>query len=130
MAIKRRLTELADEYGISFEEAKDLAFKNFDENWITGKGKNTWVTAEGQAMLDELVPIDIIYRGRVVSEAPNPNFVIVYVKELTSRVPVKIPLRYRGMLNDKIIHIQADNSGRAPIYKWIPTRKVKGFQYK
>jgi hypothetical protein len=119
---KRKLTDLAEEYGISFEEAKDLAFEKFDEDMITGKGKNTWIDERGQAMLDDLVPIDIIYRGRVVSEAPNPAYVIAYVKELTAKVPVRIPMRYKGMLNNKIIHIQADNTGHAPKYNWIPTK--------
>ena len=33
---KRKLTELAEEYGISFDEAKDLAFEKFDEDMIYG----------------------------------------------------------------------------------------------
>ena len=119
---KRKLTALAEEYGISFEEAQDLAFEKFDEDMITGRGKNTWIDQRGQAMFDDLVPIDIIYRGRVLSEAPNPSYVICYIKELTAKVPVRIPLRYKGMLNNKIIHIQADNTGNAPKYNWIPTK--------
>ena len=102
---KRKLTALAEEYGISFEDAQDLAFEKFDEDMITGRGKNTWIDQRG-----------------VLSEAPNPSYVICYIKELTAKVPVRIPLRYKGMLNNKIIHIQADNTGNAPKYNWIPTK--------
>jgi hypothetical protein len=119
---KRRLTELAEEYGITFEKAKDIAFKNFDEEMISGTGKNTWIDEKGQAILDDLVPIDIIYRGRVLKLAPNQRFVIAYVKELTAKIPVRVPLKYRNNLVNKVIHIQADNTSNTPKYHWIPTK--------
>lgn len=56
---KRRLTDIAKDYNISFEQAKDIAFNKLDESAFTGKGKNTWVTEMGQAMLDDNIPLEI-----------------------------------------------------------------------
>ena len=42
--MKKRLTEIADDFGISFDEALDIAFKNLAEDMLSGKGKNTWIT--------------------------------------------------------------------------------------
>ena len=46
--MKKRLTELAKDFNISFNEAKDLAFKDLEEDMITGKGKNLWSSEAGQ----------------------------------------------------------------------------------
>ena len=45
--MKKRLTEIADDFGISFDEAIDIAFKNLAEDMLSGKGKNTWITGRG-----------------------------------------------------------------------------------
>lgn len=116
---KKRLTELAKEYGISFEEIHDIATYNLDEDMITGRGKNLWMSEEGQHCLDDLIPMTTIYRGSVVSQAPNKRFVMARVKELGKKVPVSIPLALSGKLEGKIIYIEADNSNNEPKYKWI-----------
>ena len=36
---KKKLTQLAEEYGIPFEEALDLVFKELEEDMVTGKVK-------------------------------------------------------------------------------------------
>ena len=98
---KKRLTDLCREYGIHFSEAKELVEFELEESMATGKGKNTWINEEGQALFDDLVPIDIIYRGRVLQAAPNNSYVIAYVKELARKVPVKVPMRYQKQLTNK-----------------------------
>ena len=50
---KKRLKDIAEEYGISFQQAQDLAFNILDEIAITGKGKNTWINEVGQDLLDD-----------------------------------------------------------------------------
>ena len=40
---KKKLTQLAEEYGIPFEEALDLVFKELEEDMVTGRGKGTWI---------------------------------------------------------------------------------------
>jgi hypothetical protein len=119
---KKKLTQLAEEYGIPFEEALDLVFKELEEEMVTGKGKNTWINDDGQRVLDEFISMPVLYRGPVLQEAPNPNYIIVYVKELSKKVPVKIPLRYKGRFaKGKIVYLEADNSSDHPKYSWVKT---------
>ncbi len=119
---KKKLTQLAEEYGIPFEEALDLVFKELEEDMVTGRGKNTWINDDGQRVLDEFISMPVLYRGPVLSEAPNPNYIIVYVKELSKKVPVKIPLRYKGKFpRGRIVYLEADNSADHPKYSWVKT---------
>ena len=119
---KKRLTQITEEYGIPFEEGIDLVFKHLEEDMVTGKGKNTWVTKEGQIILDEFISMPVLYRGQIIQEPPNPNFVIVYLKELAKKIKVRIPMRLRGCLKrGKLIYFEADNSGEEPRYTWVKT---------
>ena len=45
---KIRLTQIAQDYNLKFDAANEIAFKLFDESFITGKGKNTWINEIGQ----------------------------------------------------------------------------------
>jgi hypothetical protein len=119
---KKKLKEIAEEYGIPFEEALDLVFKELEEEMVTGKGKSTWINADGQRVLDEFISMPVLYRGPVLGEAPNPIYIMVYVKELSKKVPVKIPLRYKGTFpKGKIVYLEADNSTDNPKYNWVKT---------
>ena len=119
---KKKLTQLAEEYGIPFEEALDLVFKELEEDMVTGRGKSTWINDDGQRVLDEFISMPVLYRGPVLSEAPNPMYIMVYVKELSKKVPVKIPLRYKGTFpKGKVIYLEADNSSDNPKYSWVKT---------
>ena len=119
---KKRLTEIAEEYGIPFEEALDLVFKELEEEMVTGRGKGTWIDDSGQRVLDEFISMPVLYRGPVLGQAPNPIYVIVYIKELSKKVPVKIPMKMRGRISKgKLIYIEADNSGAEPKYNWVRT---------
>ena len=119
---KKKLTQLAEEYGIPFEEALDLVFKELEEEMVTGRGKSTWVNEDGQRVLDEFISTPVLYRGPVLMQAPNPLYVMVYVKELSKKVPVKIPRRMQGKVTaGKLIYLEADNSGAEPKYHWVKT---------
>ena len=119
---KKKLTQLSEEYGIPIEEALDLVFKELEEDMVTGKGKNTWINEDGQRVLDEFISMPVLYRGPVLSEAPNPSYIMVYVKELSKKVPVKIPLRYKGSFpKGKVVYLEADNSTDNPKYNWVKT---------
>ena len=119
---KKKLTQLAEEYGIPFEEALDLVFKELEEDMVTGRGKNTWINDDGQRVLDEFISMPVLYRGPVLSEAPNPSFIMVYVKELSKKVPVRIPLRFKGTFpKGKVVYLEADNSSDTPKYNWVRT---------
>ena len=119
---KKRLTEIAEEYGIPFEEALDLVFKELEEEMVTGRGKITWINEDGQRVLDEFISMPVLYRGPVLSQAPNPMYVMVYVKELSKKVAVKVPRKMQNKITKgKLIYLEADNSGVEPKYNWVKT---------
>ena len=118
---KKKLTNIAEEYGLTFEEAQELVFKHLDEETVTGRGKNTWINEEGQTALDDVIAMPVLYRGKVLSEAPNQNFLIVYIKDILRKVPVRIPARMQGLLLGKMIYVQAETIGEEMKYKWVRT---------
>jgi hypothetical protein len=118
---KKKLTNIAEEYGLTFEEAHELVFKHLDEEAVTGRGKNTWISEEGQTALDDVIAMPVLYRGKVLSEAPNRNFLIVYIKDILRKVPVRIPARMQGLLLGKMIYVQAETIGEEMKYKWVRT---------
>ena len=118
---KKKLTNIAEEYGLTFEEAHELVFKHLDEETVTGRGKNTWINEEGQTALDDVIAMPILYRGKVLSEAPNKNFLIVYIKDILRKVPVRIPARMQGLLIGKMVYVQAETIGEEMKFKWVRT---------
>lgn len=119
---KKKLTEIAEEYEIDWEAAQDFVSNNLAEEMVTGKGKNTWINDDGQGIFEEMIPINILYRGKVVQLAPNPRYVMTHIKELGKKVAVKVPLRFARGLLGKIIHVEANNKGEIPTYEYRPTK--------
>jgi len=119
---KKKLTEIAEEYEIDWEAAQDFVSNNLVEEMVTGKGKNTWINDDGQGIFEDMIPINILYRGKVVQLAPNPRYVLTHIRELGKKVPVKVPLRFSRGLLGKIIHVEANNKGETPTYEYRPTK--------
>lgn len=119
---KKKLSEIAEEYEIGFEEAQDFVSNNLAEEMVTGKGKGTWINDDGQEIFEQMIPINILYRGKVVQLAPNPRFVMAHIKELGKKVPVRVPLRFAQNLLGKVIHIEANNKAEEPIYEYRPSK--------
>ena len=65
----------------------------------------------------------------MLKPAPNKSYVIAYIKELTKKVPVKVPMRYHNQLTNKIIYIQADNTGSQAKYHWIQTPRSHNLKF-
>lgn len=116
---KKRLRDIAEEFNIDFEEARRIAYNNLEEDMVSGKGKNTWINEAGQDIFDNYVPLPVIYRGKVVRLAPNPMFVVTYIKELGKTVPVKLRNRNQKGFLLKTIYVKADNSGAEPRFSYI-----------
>lgn len=119
--MKKRLTQIAKDFGIPFGEAEDLVFSSLEEDMVSGKGKNTWITEAGQMALDAIVHIPVIYRGRVSRLCPNPMYVMVNIKEISQNVPAKLPKlgRQQHMLL-KYVYVQMDSKpGQEPTYQII-----------
>jgi hypothetical protein len=119
---KKKLIEIAEEYEISFEKAQDFVTNNLEEEMVTGRGKGTWVNDDGQEIFEQMIPINILYRGKVMQLAPNPRYVLAHIKELGKKVPVKVPLRFSKELLGKVIHIEANNKGDEPTYEFRRTK--------
>jgi hypothetical protein len=119
---KKKLIEIAEEYEISFEKAQDFVTNNLEEEMVTGRGKGTWVNDDGQEIFEQMIPINILYRGKVMQLAPNPRYVLAHIKELGKKVPVKVPLRFSKGLLGKVIHIEANNKGDEPTYEFRRTK--------
>ena len=127
--MKVKLTKLAEENEVTFEEAMNLAKKKLPEDSLTGKGKNTWVNEEGQEILarafeiPEIVPKYL--KGKVMHDAPNPHYVYAYIKELSKKVPVIQGKRYIGKLIGKNIDIEAIQDNKGVSYRFVPKEKIQ-----
>tara|TARA_Y100000385_G_C13013917_1_gene602944 strand:+ start:689 stop:1075 length:387 start_codon:yes stop_codon:yes gene_type:complete len=123
---KTKATALAEELEVDFLTISTIIEENVSEDDISGKGKNTWLTEDAVSIvkdkldIPELVPA--YFTGQVTHQAPNPNYVYVYLKELSKKVPVIVPRRFKGKLNGKTIKVEeiTDNAGSS--YRYIPTR--------
>jgi hypothetical protein len=121
--MKKRLTEIADDFGISFEEAKDIAFNDLEEDMLSGKGRGMWINEAGQIAMDSIVHIPVIYRGRVTRLCPNPSFVMVNLKDICKNVPVRIKLGHQKNMLLKYIYVQMDCVNGEIKYKMVKPPK-------
>ena len=114
---KKRLTQIAKEYDIPFEQAEEIAFNHLTEESITGKGKNLWIDEVGQEIMDDCIPLAVpkarVYRGRVRNMAPNPKFCFVHIKEKNGVVPVKMNRKYAHLIKaGNFIHVEEEIDDR------------------
>jgi len=120
---KKRLTELADQYEVPFEEALEIVKEKLPTDQVTGRGKLTWIGEVGQAILDDSLMIDEItpkhYTGEVLGECPNDRYNYVHSKEIGKRVPVLIPSRNRGKLVGKVITFEAIEDNKGVSYRYV-----------
>ena len=98
---KKRLTDLAKDYNLSFDQILEIVSNNLEESSLTGKGKNTWVDERGQEIIDDNVPIEDakpkVYRGRVRNKCPNTRFIMVHIKEKMSVVKTQVPKKFMSV---------------------------------
>jgi len=120
---KKKLTIIAEEQEVEFEEAMRIATEKLPEGSLTGKGKNTWVNEEGTAILEESFMIDEIipkhYIGKVLKECPNPKYNVVYNKEIGRRVNMLIPRKWQGRLVGKEVTFEAIEDTKGVSYRYV-----------
>jgi hypothetical protein len=120
---KKKLTQIALEQDVEFEEAMEIAQDKLPEGSLTGKGKNTWVNEEGTAILEESFMIEEIipkhYTGNVLAECPNPRYNYVFNKELGKRVPMLVPRKWQGRLIGKVITFEAISDHIGTSYRYV-----------
>jgi hypothetical protein len=120
---KKKLTKIAEEQEIEFDEALALAQDKLPEGSLTGRGKNTWVTEEGTKILETSFCIEEIipkhFKGVVLQEAPNPKWNYVKHPETKKRVPVLIHRRWQGRLLGKEITFEAIEDVSGVTYRHV-----------
>ena len=125
---KIKLTALSDEYEVTFEEAIGIVLDKIPEDYISGKGKNTWISEEGQDIIKEGLFINEIipknYIGKVISECPNPRYNFVYNKDIGKKVPVMIPRRLQGKFIGKIINFEGIEDVKGVSYRYVKKKKT------
>ena len=120
---KKRLIQIATEQEVQFEEAMRISQEKLPEGSLTGKGKNTWVTEEGTAILEESLMIEEIipkhYLGHVLDECPNPRYNYVYNKDIGKKVPMLVPRKWQGKLIGKGITFEAISDNKGTSYRYV-----------
>ena len=120
---KKKLTKIAEEQEVEFDEAMKIAQEKLPEDSLTGKGKNTWVTEEGTKILEDALMIDEIipkhFKGLVLSTCPNPKYVSVLHPELRKRVNVLVPRKWQGLLIKKVIIFEVIEDINGVSYRYV-----------
>jgi len=120
---KKKLVKIAEEQEVDFDKAMCIAVEKLPEGSLTGKGRNTWVTEEGTAILEDSFMIEEIipkhYSGIVLCECPNPKFNYVYNKEIDQKVPMLIPRKWQGKLIKKQVTFEAIEDVNGTSYRYV-----------
>ena len=120
---KKKLVKIAEEQEVDFDEAMRIAVEKLPEGSLTGRGRNTWVTEEGTAILEDSFMIEEIipkhYTGMVLTECPNPKFNYVYNKEIGKKVPMLIPRKWQGKLVSKKVIFEAIEDVSGTSYRYV-----------
>tara|TARA_R110000787_G_scaffold65805_4_gene147997 strand:- start:43 stop:414 length:372 start_codon:yes stop_codon:yes gene_type:complete len=119
---KKRLIQIAEELDITFGKAMQLAKDKLPEDMLSGKQRATWITEEGQLILEDAAYIEEIvpkhFQGWVIKPALNPNYVFAEIKEIGEKVAVSIPRKYRGKLIHKNIMIHGIKDENGTSYRY------------
>jgi len=120
---KIRLSQIAKENDFEFDLAFKIAKENLKEEMLTGKGKGTWVSEEGQCILDPLLLAPELhpkeYQGQVVRLAPNKSYVYVSVKEFRKTVPCVVPRNMQESFIGKKICIEEIKDSRGSTFRYV-----------
>ncbi|MEK9986778.1 MAG: hypothetical protein VW879_18725 [Opitutae bacterium] len=121
--MKIRLSELARQGHYEWDALLALAKEKLSEDMITGVGRNTWISEEGQDILADAMDVPEAtpahYKGKVLKVAPNKKYVYAYIRENSMKVPVLVPKKLSNKLVGKTILIEAiqDVSGTSYRYR-------------
>ena len=120
---KTRLSKIAEEQEVEFDEALRIATEKLPEGSVTGTGRNTWVTEEGAKILEDSFMIEEIipkhFTGTVIAECPNPKYNVVFSKEIGKRANVLLPRKWQGKLLKKIIIFEAIEDSKGVSYRYV-----------
>lgn len=98
--MKTKLTELAKELNIPFDDLFQQAIDKISQTELSGRGKNTWITEKGadelrlNADIPEAVPE--LLHGRVKHAAVNRLWVYAVIEGIEGKHPVLVGRRWGG----------------------------------
>ena len=120
--MKKRLTQIAKENNIEFKELEDLAKSKLSSKMITGKGKNTWISEDGQQVLDQAIEVPEGVAKHItaviVRKAPNQRYLYAYSKDIDKVIPVLVPRRYVKNLMGKLVSVEVIEDVRGSSYRY------------
>lgn len=120
--MKKRLTQIAKENNIEFKELEDLAKSKLSSKMITGKGKNTWISEDGQQILDQAIEVPEGVAKHItaviVRRAPNQRYLYAYSKDINKVIPVLVPRRYVKNLMGKLVSVEVIEDVRGSSYRY------------
>ena len=108
--MKKRLTKIAEENYTEFKDLIDLCSEKLSPSMVTGSGRNTWISEEGQEILTEAIEAPEAtakhINAKVIKVAPNKKYVYAYVRETESKIPVLVPKKFSARLVGKSITVE------------------------
>jgi len=120
--MKKRLTQIAKENNIEFKELEDLAKSKLSSKMITGNGKNTWISEDGQQILDQAIEVPEGVAKHItaviVRKAPNQRYLYAYSKDIDKVIPVLVPRRYAKSLMGKLVSVEVIEDVRGSSYRY------------
>ena len=90
-----------------------------------GKGKNTWIDEEGQAILidsmdvPEAVPKH--HRGVVHSHCRNPNYMYVIIPNPARKVATAVPRKFYNKMRGKKVTIEEIKDVNGSSFRYVPS---------
>jgi|TARA_R110000796_G_scaffold180507_2_gene297053 hypothetical protein len=108
--MKKRLIKIAEENDVQFKELISLCAQKLSPGMITGSGKNTWISDEGQEILLEAIESPEAtarhISAKVIKVAPNKKYVYAYAHESGTKIPVLVPKKFAERLVGKLITVE------------------------
>ena len=108
--MKKRLTQIAKENNVEFKDLIKRSNEKLSPSMVTGAGKNTWISKDGQEILLEAIEAPEAtaehINAKVIKVAPNNKYVYAYVMEDKSKIPVLVPRKFAQKLVGKNITVE------------------------
>jgi hypothetical protein len=120
--MKKRLSTIAKEGNIEFKDLFGLCSEKLSPSMVTGSGKNTWISEEGQEILAEAIEAPEAtakhINAKVIKVAPNKKYVYGYVRETESKIPVLVPKKFSERLVGKLITVEVIEDVNGVSYRY------------
>jgi hypothetical protein len=108
--MKIRLTKLAEDSGLSYEEARHIVEDKLCGDMTTGSGRSTWIDEEGQDIFNSALDVPEVipkhHRGIVWGHCRNPNYMYVLLPDPPRKVAVSVQRKLFKKMKGKKVTIE------------------------